>query len=127
MSEKKAIVDPDLAPEYGSILGSTWSALVDLLKQREDGEVLLKELGPTLVRALKATLEELENQSAQDKLHKRYVELNPSTKPRRSFNPLHFMASFLVQHNPRFDSKPPSAGEKAYIDALLSSSAAAQP
>eukprot|EP00455_Lapot_gusevi_P014861 TRINITY_DN1748_c0_g1_i5.p1 TRINITY_DN1748_c0_g1~~TRINITY_DN1748_c0_g1_i5.p1 ORF type:complete len:118 (-),score=19.74 TRINITY_DN1748_c0_g1_i5:411-725(-) len=72
-------------------------------------------LAPLLVDASEDLLKELEREAQQ------LASNDPSQKPRRPINPLHFLASYLMRNHPKYKSKrPASAYRKAVQSEVIS-------
>jgi hypothetical protein len=110
MSERRSsqtgqeIVDDDIMPAYAQFLAEDWSELLartEGMNGQRNTEFLIKEVVPILVQALAELTKAIEK---EEKLIEENIKLrkkNPSIKPRAPFNPLHWLASYLMRHNPK--------------------------
>lgn len=60
----------------------------------------VKELVPTLVEGIAELLKAEAKEKERDALHRKLMKRDPSVRPRRAFNSLHWLASYLMRHNP---------------------------
>jgi hypothetical protein len=112
--------DEDRDPMYAQYLAQGW---VELLSQMDGGAsqknmaFLMKDVVPILVEGLQELQKVQQQETEKEEAHRKYMKHNPSAKARRPFNPLHWLSSFLMRHNPRF-TKTDSPAIQAYGDSI---------
>lgn len=71
-----------------------------------EAQYLMEKLGPTLVQCLQDLTIAYEKEEQKCLRHRKLMHKNPAILPRPVFNPLHWLASHLMQRNPNFSGEP---------------------
>jgi hypothetical protein len=90
-----------------------WESVILALSKEGSGRSNIPALIKSVVPALQASLVELlkvvEKEAAEQEKFRAQLKANPALKPRAQFNPLHWLASHLMRHNPRYGNALPGA------------------
>lgn len=70
---------------------------------------LITHVVPALQASMIELLKAIEREEVEQAKHRAQLKLNPCLKPRTPFNALHWLASHLMRHNPRYGAALPGA------------------
>lgn len=100
MSAQDILIDTGSEEEYREKLWESLEAAV-LERSGPEARYLMKQMGPTLVQCLEELVIAYEKEKAKNEAHNKLMKKNPSMPRRPAFNPLLWLASHMMQYNPK--------------------------